>query len=241
MKRKNIILAMLPVIMVIFALQSCTKKDNTTFTAYAAFTEPAVVAPLDGALLKITGTTVDLKWASTDADSDAPLADVYFGTTAVAPLYKANVGALTLTVPVVQGLTYYWHVTMKDAHGVTTGSPTWSFTIFEPIGIFVGNYNVDEPEEGWNYAVSFTKASPTTLKIGNGAGSYDGWWASWTAIFTLNFTTNTFSMPKTNFGGGYEGEESGTINTVTGTMVGTYTVWQNGKIIEHGIHTYTKK
>ncbi|MCX6239451.1 MAG: hypothetical protein NTY07_18185 [Bacteroidia bacterium] len=235
MKRKNIILAILPIILAIFAMQSCTKKDNTTFTTYAAFTTPTVVAPANAALLKLgTVTTVDLKWACTNADSDAPLADVYFGTAAVPVLYKANVGALLLNVPVVQGLTYYWHVTMKDAHGVMTYSPTWSFTVFEPIGIFVGSYLVDEPAEAWTYTVNTTKASPTTL-------SMDLYWASWAATFTLDFTANTYTMAKTNFGGGYEGQESGTITPASGKMVGTYTIWQNSKVIETGTHTYTRK
>lgn len=237
MKRKNIILAILPIILAIFALQSCTKEDNTTFKVYTAFTEPAVVAPLDAATIKITGTAVDLKWTSTDADNDAILADVYFGTAANPPLYKAGASALTLNVPVVLGLTYYWKVKMKDANGITTTGPIWSFTVFEPIGIFVGKFNADEPAEDYSYPVVFTKASPTTLNI-------DAYWNSWGAVFTLNFTTNTFSMAKTNFGGGYEGIESGTIDPKTGKMVGTYTIWQTKagvtKIIEEGVHTYTK-
>jgi len=237
MKRKNIILAILPIIVAMFGMQSCTKVNNTTFTVFAAFTEPAVVAPLDAATIKITGTAVDLKWATTNADSDAPKADVYFGTTANPPLYKAGVAALTLNVPVELGLTYYWKVKMIDAHGITTTGPIWSFTVFEPIGIFVGKFNADEPAEDYSYPVVFTKASPTTLNI-------DAYWNSWAAVFTLNFTANTFSMAKTDFGGGYAGIESGTIDPKTGKMVGTYTIWQTKagvtKIIEEGVHTYTK-
>lgn len=245
MKRKNLIFAILPVLMAVFAMQSCTKSDDSNATIYYAFTEPTVVAPLDAALIKISGTTVELKWAATDADGDAPKCDVYFSTDSEPKLYKANHNALSLTVPVELGATYHWKVTMKDANGVMTYGPTWSFTIFEPIGIFVGNYNVDEPAEDWTYDVSFKKLTANTLKIGNGAGKYDGWWASWPAVFTLDFAKNTYSMPKTDFGGGYEGVESGTINQTTGTMVGNYTIWQTKagvtKIIEEGVHTYTKK
>jgi hypothetical protein len=243
MKRKNIILAMLPIILAIIVLQSCTKEDSATFTIYNAFITPTVVAPVDGTTLKLTPTTttVDLKWVTTNADNAPVLADVYFGTTATAPLYKSSVGALLLNVPVVTGKTYYWYVVMKDTHGVMTTSPTWSFTIFDPLAIFVGNYNVDEPAEGWSYAVSFIKSSSTTIHIGNGAGSYDGWWASWGATFTLDLTANTYTMAKTDFGGGYQGQESGTINQTTGKMVGTYTVWQNNAVAETGTHTYTKK
>ena len=78
MKRKNLIAVMLPVLFGLFALQSCT-KDTPTFKVYQSFTEPTVSAPLDGATIKITGTTVDLKWVSKDADGDAVKADVYFG------------------------------------------------------------------------------------------------------------------------------------------------------------------
>ena len=247
MKRKNIILAMLPIILAIIVLQSCTKEDSATFTIYHAFTTPTVVAPVDGTTLKLAGTTtVDLKWATTDADNASPLADVYFGTTATPPLYKSALGALILNVPVVPGITYYWYVVMKDTHGVMTTSPTWSFTIFDPLAIFVGTFKVDEPAEGWTYNVSFIKSSDTTLHIGNGlAGAYDGWWASWGATFTLDLTANTYTMAKTDFGGGYAGQESGTINQTTGTMVGTYTVWQTKSgvtnIAETGTHTYTRQ
>lgn len=240
MKIKSLIAAVLPVLFGLFALQSCTKEDGK-ITMYQSFTTPTVSAPLDAATVKITGTTVDLKWVSTDQDGDSPVGDVYFGLDSKPALYKAANAGTTLTVPVVVGLTYYWKVTMKDKNGVMTYGPTWSFTIYDPIGIFVGNYNCVEPAEGWNYDVSFKKLTATTLQIGNGAGSYDGWWASWKATFTLDLTKNTYSMPLTDFGGGYSGIESGTINQTNGQIVGTYTVYQNGKSIETGVHTYNKK
>lgn len=233
MKKKLLIFAVLPILVVLFALQSCT-KDNTTFKIYNAFTEPTVTAPLDGATIKITGTTVDLKWVTSDKDGDTPIADVYFGTDPKPVLYKAGNATLTLTVPVALGQTYYWHVTMKDSNGVMTYSPTWSFTIFEPIGIFVGTYLVDEPEEAWTYDVHTTKGGDNLLKM-------DLYWASWPATFTLDFTKNTYSMPLTDFGGGYSGIESGTITPATGKMVGNYTIYSKGKAIEAGLHTWTKK
>ncbi|HEY3373432.1 MAG TPA: hypothetical protein VGK10_21490, partial [Prolixibacteraceae bacterium] len=209
-----------------------------TVSVFHAFTEPTVVAPLDGASVTISGTTVDLKWESTNPDGAAPLASVYLGSTDTPPLYKAGVAALTLNVPVVKGQTYYWYVVMTDANGVMTTSPTWSFTIFEPIGIFVGAFTAEEPAEDYNYPVVFKKTSDTTLSI-------DAYWNSWPAVFTLNFTANTFSMALTNFGGGYEGIESGTINPANGQMVGTYTIWQTKAgvrtAIETGVHTYNKK
>lgn len=245
MKRKSFIAAVLPVLFGLFALQSCTKEEGS-FTIYQSFTTPTVSAPLDGATVKVTGTTVDLKWVSTDQDGDSPVATVYFGTDAKPGLYKADVAGTTLTVPVAVGATYYWSVTMKDKNGVMTYGPTWHFTIYDPMSVLVGTYTVDEPAEGWSYVITTLKGGATALTVGTGKasvtpGAGDGWWASWVATFNINFTTNTYDMPKTNFGGGYEGQESGTINTTTGQMIGNYTVWSGGKVIETGKHTYTKK
>jgi hypothetical protein len=245
MKRKNFIAAMLPVLFGLFALQSCT-KDEGTFTVYNAFSTPTVSAPLDAATVKITGTTVDLKWVSTSKDGVTPTGDVYFGTDPKPGLYKAAVTGNTLTVPVAVGSTYYWKVTMKDPNGVMTYGPTWSFTIYDPTNAFVGTYNVDEPAEGWSYIITTFNGLNNNLTVGTGKasvtpGAGDGWWASWIATFKMDFVANTYTMAKTNFGGGYEGQESGTITPATGKMVGNYTVWQNGKVIETGQHTYTKK
>jgi len=245
MKRINLILSALVVLGGLFTIQSCS-KDNTTFTVYNSFTAPTVSAPVNGSTIKITGTTVDLKWTSTNADSDTPSADVYFGTDPKPPLYKAGNAGLTLTVPVVLGKTYYWHVTMKDSHGVLTYGTTWSFTVYEPIGAFVGTYKVDEPAEGWSYIITTLKGGANLLTVGTGkasvtAGASDGWWASWITTFNMDFTANTYSMPLTDFGGGYKGIESGTINPATGQMIGNYTVYQNGAAIETGKHTYTKQ
>lgn len=233
MKRKSLIAAILPVLLGLFALQSCTKKDNGTFTVYQSFTTPVVSAPLDAATVKITGTTIDLKWASTDADGDAPKADVYFGTNSKPPLYKAANTGLTITVPVELGMTYYWYVTMKDANGVMTYGPTWSFTVFEPVGVYVGDFLCDEPAEDYSYDVSFVKGSATSVITDN------YWNSGWTAVFTLDFTKLTYSMPLTTWSN-YSAIESGTINATTGKMVGNYIIYYKGKSIEEGVHTYTK-
>ena len=248
MKRKYIILLMLPVVLVMFALQSCNKKDNGYYVVYHAFTQATLVAPLDASVdtLALGATTVDLSWASTNKDGDPVLDNVYFGTTPTPPLYKAGNTALKLTVPILPGLTYYWSVTMIDSHGVYTYGPVWSFTIYDPIAKFTGVYTVDEPAEGWTYVIDLTKLTETTIQLGQGTGpvaasNMAGWWASWVATFTLDLTANTYSMPRTTFTSGYEGQESGTINQTTGTLTGTYTVWLNGVINEQGTHTYTKQ
>ena len=239
MKRKYIILLMLPVVLVIFALQSCNPKTNGYFVVFHAFTQATLVAPLDGIMdtLPAGTTTVDLSWTATNKDGDPILDNVYFGTTTnpPPPLYKAGNTALNLkAVPVLPGMTYYWSVTMIDSHGVMTYGPVWSFSIYDPVSIFVSAYTVDEPAEGWTYTVHLSKISETALGI-------DLYWASWPAVFNIDLTANTYSMAKTSFGGGYEGQESGTIDQKTGTLKGTYTIWQNGAIIEQGPHTYTKQ
>ena len=238
MKRKNIFLVMLFVLAGMLSMQSC-QKDNSTYTVFHAFTDPVATAPLDASTINITGTTTDLKWASTNADGDPILCDVYFGTSAKPALYKAGFNALTLNVPVTQGLTYYWKVVMKDKNGITSTSPVFSFTVFEPIGIFVGNFTADEPAEAYTYDISFAKTSANTLQTDN------YWNSAWTAVFTLDFTANTYNMPLTTWSSGYFGVESGTIDPKTGTMTGNYTISQTKagvtSVIEVGVHTYTKK
>jgi hypothetical protein len=238
MKRKIIFFVMLIALAGLSTLQSCY-KDGTVQYTHSIFTAPELVAPLDASTVHLAGTatTVDLKWTSTNPDSDPVDADVYFGTAESFGLYKADLHALTLTVPVIKGQTYFWLVNMKDKNGIPSPAvppDPWSFTVFEPIGIFVGAYTVDEPAEGWTYPVNFTKNSDNVLKI-------DQYWASWPSFFTLDFTANTYSMPLTDFGGGYSAIESGTINPATGTLVGTYTIYHPAAVaIETGTHTYTK-
>ncbi|MCK9413485.1 MAG: hypothetical protein M0Q53_14390 [Prolixibacteraceae bacterium] len=234
MKKINLIFTILPVLFSLFALQSCTKEDGK-ITVFHSFTAPTVAAPLDEATVKITGTTIDLKWVTTDKDGDAPKADIYFGTSNQPGLYKAANSGLSITVPVELGKTYYWKVTMKDANGVMTYGPIWSFTIFEPVGIFVGTFNADEPAEDYSYDVSFVKRDATTIVTDN------YWNSGWTGVFALNFTTNTYSMPLTNFSASWSGIESGTIDPNTGKMVGNYTIRYKGNVYETGVHTYTKK
>lgn len=215
-------------------MQSCKKEVSAPPKVYFAFSDPVIVSPANEATVKISGTTVDLKWESTSADGIAPLADVYFGTSPSPALFKADNAALTLTVTVELGKTYYWHVTMKDIHGITSTSPTWSFTVFEPIGIFVGDFNADEPAESYSYDVSFYKVDATTLATDN------YWNSGWTAEFTMNFTNNTYTMPLTQFTASWSAIESGTIDPETGTMVGNYIIYYKGSNVEEGVHTYTK-
>lgn len=213
--------------------QSCKKEAPVGYTEFHVFSTPVAAAPADGATINITGTTVDLTWESSNPDGTASSANVYFGTSETPPLYAAGVKTLSINVPVELGLTYFWSVTITDINAETVASPVFSFTVFEPIGIFVGDFNADEPAEAYSYGVSFAKTSPTTLLTRN------YWNSAWDATFTLDFTANTYSMPLTVWGT-YSGIESGTIDPATGTMVGNYIIYHNGVNIEEGVHTYTK-
>jgi hypothetical protein len=241
MKRINIFLSVAFVLFGLAAMQSCTKDDSPVPVVYKA----AVIVnptPADAATFELVGNSMDvvLKWDG--SATVAPKWDVYFGTDPEKLVKVASqITSNNFTKTITTGATYYWSVYTIDANGVYSQGPVWSFTATQKIDAFVGKYNVLEPAESWNYDVSFKKLTGTTIQIGNGAGTYDGWWASWPAVFTLNFTTNTYSMPKQDFGGGYSGEESGTINLATGQMVGTYTIWKNNVVNETGTHTYNKK
>jgi hypothetical protein len=129
MKRKNIILIMLFVLSGLFTIQSCIKEDSSTFTAKQAFTQPVASSPVvrsDGTVL-FTGSTVDLTWVSENKSGDAVKWDVYFGTDAAPVLYKSGLTKQTLSVPVVDGQTYFWKVVIIDANGVKTSSQIFSF------------------------------------------------------------------------------------------------------------------
>lgn len=221
------------------AMQSCKKEAPVAFTEHNAFTTPTVVAPEDGATVTLPAITGEetLTWASTNASGDPVKADVYFGTSGTPPLYQAGVTALTLNVPVERGFTYYWRVVMIDANGIKVNSPTFSFSIFDPITAFVGTYHTVD-NGGYAYDLDFTVKSHTILQTEN------YWDSGWHAEFAMDFVNNTFDMPLTVWvagANGWSGIESGTLDPATGTMVTTYTIYHPaGVSIETGTHTYVK-
>ena len=131
MKRKNLIFVMLLVLSTLYTMQSCKKESPVGFTEEQAFTIPTLVAPTQG-FLDVTGTTVDLQWASTNAGGAPNKFNVYFGTGDDPALYQSNVTATTLTVPVVVGIKYNWKIVAADANGQTQVSPIWSFETVNP-------------------------------------------------------------------------------------------------------------
>jgi hypothetical protein len=203
------------------------------FFINSAPTVPILSAPAANAVnFSVTGA---LTWTATDPEGDALTYDLYLGTTATPGAFDSNIADVTYSPALAANTKYYWKIVAKDSNGYSTSSAVSSFTTgAEAIMTYTGNYNVDEPAEGWSYPVALSKASSTSVKI-------DQYWASWPAIFTINVSALTYSMALTDFGGGYSAIESGYIVAKTGQLVGSYTIFSNGKAIEQGFHTYTKK
>ena len=177
-------------------------------------------------------------WDASDPEDDELTYDLYLGKTGT-PTVAAS-GLTDASYDVVTTLTantdYFWKVVVHDPYGGTSESPIWKFTTGAlPITKFTGNYLADEPAEDYTYDISFTLGTATTINTTN------YWNSGWKATFTLDLTKLTYSMTSYTFSAGWTGVEAGIINTTTGTMTGTYTLWLNNVIQEQGVHTYTKK
>lgn len=197
---------------------------------------PALLSP-DSASTDVS-VTPKLKWEATDPDAGNTLTyDIYLDTASNPAIAFANVASSSFTVPssLLATTKYYWKVVAKDGLGGVSESVVWSFTTGqELINNLVGDYNADEPAEAYSYNVSFTKVNSTTIQTDN------YWNSGWTGVFTVDLESLTYSMPVTDWGGGWTGTESGIVDLTTGTMTGAYTIWHNGAVAEQGVHTYTK-
>jgi hypothetical protein len=132
MKRINMIFVMLLVLSGLFTMQSCKKDKTVPYTEKASFTVPALIAPASGVFLNVTGTSVDLKWESTNADGAPQNWDVYFGTSEDPSSIKTAYTQQSVTVDVLKGYKYYWRVVATDANGIITRGPLWSFEVIDP-------------------------------------------------------------------------------------------------------------
>lgn len=124
MKRKNIILVMLPILMAIFALQSCTKEATTPISIYKAAV-PGNPTPAVAGVVPLSGTAYTLKWEGTTNTTW----DVYVGTSSSPGLAKAGVTGNTYTFTTAVGGHFYWYVETVDVNKVRSTSPTWNFYI----------------------------------------------------------------------------------------------------------------
>jgi hypothetical protein len=132
MKRNILFFIMIISLGGLFTMQSCKKDTAVPPEVYGSFTDPVILAPANGGFVSVTGTTIDLKWESTDSDGDAQSWDVYFGTSANPPKVKSGHTTQIYTATVVKGTEYFWRVECKDANGVITRSPIWSFEVIDP-------------------------------------------------------------------------------------------------------------
>jgi len=132
MKKRISIFVMLLVLSGMFFFQSCLDKTPVPFVEYGAFTIPALVAPANGAFISPAGTTVELKWSSTDRESDPQKWDVYFGPAEEPARVATDYTSQTYTANVTIGTKYYWRVVGWDAKGIPTRSEVWSFEVIDP-------------------------------------------------------------------------------------------------------------
>jgi hypothetical protein len=131
MKSRNIIFVISLVFFSVFTFQSCTEEEGEITTHYA-FTIPELVAPANDTYISVAGTTVDLKWSSTNGSEDPQKWDIYFGTLPSPVRVKINNTSQTYTATVAKGNKYYWRVVGTDANGIPVRSETWSFEVIDP-------------------------------------------------------------------------------------------------------------
>ncbi|MBN1879521.1 fibronectin type III domain-containing protein [bacterium] len=91
--------------------------------------EPSNPSPADGAT-NVSRETVNLTWIGGDPDAgDLVYYDLYFGTSAVPPLYASNLTMTSYTVTsLVPGTVYNWKIVARDNWDAETEGPDWSFT-----------------------------------------------------------------------------------------------------------------
>lgn len=132
MKRTKLIFVMLLGLSAMLVMPGCQKDSPVAFTEKASFTIPALVAPASGGFISVTGTTVDLKWETTNADNAPAKFDVYFGSSDDPSRVETNYTSLSRTVNVLPGVKYYWRVVATDANNVISRGPLWSFEVIDP-------------------------------------------------------------------------------------------------------------
>ena len=131
MKIRNMAYVISLILLSVFTLQSCTEEEGK-IVSFGAFTDPVLVAPANDQYINVAGTTVDLKWSSTDAENDPQKWDIYFGDSEDPGMVKADHNSQTYPVTVEKGKEYFWRVVGTDANGIPTRSDTWSFKVIDP-------------------------------------------------------------------------------------------------------------
>lgn len=90
--------------------------------------EPSNPSPADGST-GIPRQTVNLTWTGGDPDAgDVVYYDLYFGTSAVPPLFTSNLTMTSYTVTnLIPGSVYYWKIVARDNWDAETEGSTWYF------------------------------------------------------------------------------------------------------------------
>lgn len=104
-----------------------------------------LLSPSNGLSLPANSTNVTLSW---DESSNADSYDVYFGTSPN-PDFYSSVSEHSATVPVANGMTYYWRIVARTScnSGYSTSSETRSFSI-ETECIEPGPFSLVSPNNG---------------------------------------------------------------------------------------------
>jgi hypothetical protein len=87
---------------------------------------PTVQAPANGSIKLPINVTLD--YSMYDFEGPVASADVYLGTDQNPPLFADHVSPDRFTAVLQPNTTYFWRVVARDAGGLMTGGPTWTFT-----------------------------------------------------------------------------------------------------------------
>lgn len=99
-----------------------------SFTTNRPPAVPTLVSPADGAT-NVSNLPI-LKWICSDPEGGLLSFDLNLGTTTPPPLHSTGTSFAggTIQVAVQVQSTYYWQIVVRDAQGLTTSGPIWSFT-----------------------------------------------------------------------------------------------------------------
>lgn len=230
------------------SLQSCEDEAGTLVTEHNTFSVPVAVAPADAGVVP-AGTTTTLKWSATGGNADKW--DVYFGESDHPALYKAAHNLQSLSVPVVEGSTYYWYVGTVDANGIETFSPVFHFTVKVTLNIdnFIGTFDCEEPGYA-HYDCNLTKINANTIENDN------FWDSGWVVQYVFDDMGNVTITPKTFktsstvtyvvTGEGKYDNTTGEFYTDYEVVKNTYTLKLEGNTVVSAVndantHTFVKK
>jgi hypothetical protein len=123
MKRKHIIIVMLLLLTSMITMQSCQKEDQPTPVIYKAAV-PANPNPAVDAVVPLAGTSYVLTW-----EGNSSTWDVYVSESDPPALAQSGVSGNSYTFTTTSSGQFYWRVVTKDANGIVSTSPVWSFFI----------------------------------------------------------------------------------------------------------------